>query len=79
MIAVSRQNLAGVAILARKDSSIHSLQDLRGKRAAIWKGSWSQQLLFSALDKAGVPATPSNCATSAPSMPLTPWMAVRST
>lgn len=55
VIAVSRQNLEGVAILARKDSPIHSLQDLRGKRAAIWKGSWSQQLLFSALDKAGVP------------------------
>lgn len=55
VIAVSRQNLGGVAILARKDSSIHSLEDLRGKRAAVWKGSWSQQLLFSALDKAGVP------------------------
>ncbi|EKT4482125.1 ABC transporter substrate-binding protein [Pseudomonas putida] len=55
VIAVSRQNLDGVAILAGKDSNIHSLEDLRGKRAAIWKGSWSQQLLFSALDKAGVP------------------------
>ncbi|WP_367393767.1 ABC transporter substrate-binding protein [Pseudomonas sp. X4] len=55
VIAVSRQNLEGVAILARKDSNIHRLEDLRGKRAAIWKGSWSQQLLFSALDKAAVP------------------------
>jgi NitT/TauT family transport system substrate-binding protein len=55
VIAVTRQNLGGVAILARKDSSIDSLEDLRGKRAAIWKGSWSQQLMFSALDKAGVP------------------------
>lgn len=55
VIAVSRQNLDGVAILARKDSNIHRLEDLRGKRAAIWKGSWSQQLLFSALDKAAVP------------------------
>ncbi len=55
VIAVSRQNLEGVAILASKDSNIHSLADLRGKRAAIWKGSWSQQLLFTALDKAGVP------------------------
>ncbi|MDQ0740427.1 ABC transporter substrate-binding protein [Pseudomonas sp. W4I3] len=54
VIAVSRQNLAGVAILVRQDSSIHSLADLAGKRAAIWKGSWSQQLLLSALDKAGV-------------------------
>lgn len=55
VIAVSRQNLDGVAILARKDSNIHSLEDLHGKRAALWKGSWSQQLLFSALDKAAVP------------------------
>ncbi|EJN22758.1 ABC transporter, substrate-binding protein, aliphatic sulfonates family [Pseudomonas sp. GM78] len=55
VIAASRQNLDGVAILVRKDSSIHSLADLKGKRAAIWKGSWSQQLLLTALDNAGVP------------------------
>ncbi|MDF2795001.1 MAG: sulfonate transporter substrate-binding protein [Pseudomonas orientalis] len=54
VIAVSRQNLAGVAILVKQDSPIHSLADLAGKRAAIWKGSWSQQLLLSALDRAGV-------------------------
>lgn len=55
VIALTRQNLDGVAILVSKDSPIKTLEDLRGKRAAIWKGSWSQQLLFSALDKAGVP------------------------
>lgn len=55
VIAVSRQNLDGVAILVKKDSPISSLADLAGKRAAIWKGSWSQQLLLTALDKAGVP------------------------
>ncbi|GAB7532953.1 ABC transporter substrate-binding protein [Pseudomonas sp. 3A(2025)] len=55
VIAVSRQNLDGVAILVAKDSPIKTLADLRGKRAAIWKGSWSQQLLLTALDKAGVP------------------------
>ncbi|MCW8277314.1 ABC transporter substrate-binding protein [Pseudomonas sp. PCH199] len=55
IIAVGRQNLGGVAILVRKDSAIHSLADLRGKRAALWKGSWSQQLLLTALDKAAVP------------------------
>lgn len=54
VIAVTRQNLDGVAILVKKESSIHSLADLAGKRAAIWKGSWSQQLLLTALDKAGV-------------------------
>lgn len=55
VIAVGRQSLDGVAILVRKDSPIHSLADLKGKRAALWKGSWSQQLLLTALDKAGVP------------------------
>ena len=55
VVAVTRQNLDGVAILVKKDSAIHSLADLAGKRAAIWKGSWSQQLLLTALDKAGVP------------------------
>ena len=54
VIAVTRQNLDGVAILVKKESSIHSLADLAGKRAAIWKGSWSQQLLLTALDKSGV-------------------------
>ncbi|QDG60581.1 ABC transporter substrate-binding protein [Pseudomonas sp. NIBRBAC000502773] len=56
VIAVSRQNLDGVAILVKNDSPIRSLADLAGKRAAIWKGSWSQQLLLTALDKAGVPS-----------------------
>ncbi|QDH65405.1 ABC transporter substrate-binding protein [Pseudomonas azotoformans] len=56
VIAVSRQNLDGVAILVKNDSPIRSVADLAGKRAAIWKGSWSQQLLLTALDKAGVPS-----------------------
>ncbi|WP_298839357.1 ABC transporter substrate-binding protein [uncultured Salinicola sp.] len=55
IIGVSRQNLDGVAIVVRGDSTIHSLADLRGKRIAIWRGSWSQQLLFNALAKAGIP------------------------
>lgn len=55
VIAVTRQNLAGVAIVVAKNSPIKTVADIRGKRVAIWKGSWSQQLLFTALDKAGVP------------------------
>lgn len=55
VIAVTQQNLAGVAILVGKDSTIKTVADIRGKRVAIWKGSWSQQLLFTALDKAGIP------------------------
>lgn len=55
VVAVTQQNLAGVAIVVGKDSPIKSIADIRGKRVAIWKGSWSQQLLFTALDKAGIP------------------------
>lgn len=54
VVAVSRQSHEGIAILVREDSPIRSLADLRGKRAAIWKGSWSQQLLFNALDREGI-------------------------
>lgn len=55
VIGVSRQSLEGVAIVVRKDSSIRTVADLAGKKVAIWKGSFSQQLMLTALDKAGVP------------------------
>jgi len=55
VVAITRQNLEGVAILAAKRSPIKTVKDIQGKRVAIWKGSWSQQLLFTALDQAGVP------------------------
>ncbi|KPB18571.1 Aliphatic sulfonate ABC transporter periplasmic substrate-binding protein [Pseudomonas amygdali pv. sesami] len=54
VIGVSRQNLHGVAIVVRKDSPIKTVADLVGKKVAIWKGSFSQQLMLTALDKAGV-------------------------
>jgi NitT/TauT family transport system substrate-binding protein len=54
VVGVSRQNLAGVAIVVGKDSTIKSVADLKGKRVAIWKGSWSQQLMLTALDQAGI-------------------------
>lgn len=55
VIGLSRQKLDGVAIVVGKDSAITSVADLKGKRVAIWKGSWSQQLMLTALDRAGVP------------------------
>ncbi|UUW73267.1 ABC transporter substrate-binding protein [Pseudomonas oryzihabitans] len=55
VVGISRQSLDGVAVLVRGDSSIRSLADLQDKTVAIWKGSWSQQLALSALDRAGVP------------------------
>jgi NitT/TauT family transport system substrate-binding protein len=54
VVGVTRQNLEGVAIVVPKDSPIKTLADLKGKKVAIWKGSWSQQLMLTALDKAGV-------------------------
>lgn len=54
VVGVTRQNLDGVAIVVPKDSPIKTLADLKGKKVAIWKGSWSQQLMLTALDKAGV-------------------------
>lgn len=56
VVGISRQSLDGVAVLVRGDSSIHELADLRGKTVAIWKGSWSQQLVYSALAQAGLPS-----------------------
>ena len=55
VIGISQQNLDGVAIVVGKNSLIKTAADLKGKRVAIWKGSWSQQLMLTALDKAGVP------------------------
>ncbi|MBB3102187.1 ABC transporter substrate-binding protein [Azomonas macrocytogenes] len=55
VVAVTRNRLDGTAIVVGKDSPIHSVADLAGKRVAIWKGSWSQQLVYSALEQAGLP------------------------
>ncbi|XWO60147.1 ABC transporter substrate-binding protein (plasmid) [Pseudomonas luteola] len=55
VLAVTRNQLGGTAIVVGKDSGIQRVEDLAGKRVAIWKGSWSQQLVFSALEKAGLP------------------------
>jgi NitT/TauT family transport system substrate-binding protein len=55
VLAVTRNQLGGTAIVVGKHSGINSVKDLAGKRVAIWKGSWSQQLVFSALEKAGLP------------------------
>lgn len=42
------------AIIVPKDSPIHSLVDLKGKRIAFGKGSSAHNLLVAALEKAGV-------------------------
>lgn len=52
VVASTQTSLDGVGIVARK--GIHSVADLKGKTVAIWNGSWSQQLMYKALDEAGV-------------------------
>jgi sulfonate transport system substrate-binding protein len=47
------QASAGEAIVVRKDSPIHSLGDLRGKKIALNKGSNVHYLLVKLLEKAG--------------------------
>lgn len=56
VVAVSRQNLDGVAIVVPKNSPVHSIADLRGKTVAVWRGAWSQQLVLRALEHAGLQA-----------------------
>lgn len=75
VIAVSRQNLDGVAILASKDSNIQSLEDLRGKRAAIWKAPGASSYCSAHWTRPPCRAMPWSCATSAPWTPRMPWMA----
>lgn len=55
VVATSRQNLDGVAIQVAKNSSIRTVQDLKGKTVAVWRGAWSQQLVLRALEHAGLP------------------------
>lgn len=54
VVATSRQNLDGVAIQVAKNSPIRSVQDLKGKTVAVWRGAWSQQLVLRALEHAGL-------------------------
>ncbi|MDQ0246660.1 sulfonate transport system substrate-binding protein [Bacillus fengqiuensis] len=53
-ISNSSDGLKGNAILVQKNSSIKSLKDLKGKKIAVAKGSSGFNLLYRALDKAGL-------------------------
>jgi sulfonate transport system substrate-binding protein len=53
-IAAGKSKYNGSAILVPKNSSIHSLKDLKGKRIGFAKGSSSHYLLIKALEKAGI-------------------------
>ncbi len=53
-IALAGDGLKGNAILVRKDSPLHTLADLKGKKIGVAKGSSGFALLYTALAKAGL-------------------------
>ncbi|NGQ96745.1 aliphatic sulfonate ABC transporter substrate-binding protein [Brevibacillus sp. SYP-B805] len=56
-IAVGSVGKKGDAILVQKNSPIRTLQDLRGKKIAVAKGSSGYNLLYQALQQAGLKPT----------------------
>jgi sulfonate transport system substrate-binding protein len=65
-VAVVKSEGATEAIIVPKDSSIHTLADLKGKRVAFGKGSSAHSLLVAALEKAGLTWTDITPAALAP-------------
>lgn len=53
-IALASDGLKGNAILVQKDSPIKSLQELKGKKVAVAKGSSGFDLLYHAINHAGL-------------------------
>jgi sulfonate transport system substrate-binding protein len=54
IVAAGDQNLAAQAILVPKTSAIRTIQDLKGKKVALAKGSSAHALLLGVLKKAGL-------------------------
>jgi sulfonate transport system substrate-binding protein len=52
-IGTIRQSNEGLAILVPRDSKIHSLEDLKGKKIATGRGSIGHQLILAALESKG--------------------------
>ncbi|ASS70394.1 aliphatic sulfonate ABC transporter substrate-binding protein [Bacillus atrophaeus] len=55
-IGLSQDGLKANGILVKKNSSIHNLKNLKGKRIAVAKGSSGFDFLYKALDQAGLSA-----------------------
>ena len=49
-----KNNPDSIALLARPDSGIHSLKDLKGKQIAVNRGGWGHYLLLGLLERAGL-------------------------
>ena len=54
IVAAGDQSLAAQAVLVPKNSAIHAIQDLKGKKIALAKGSSAHALLLGVLKKAGL-------------------------
>jgi sulfonate transport system substrate-binding protein len=52
-VGAIRQSQEGLAILVPRESSIHSFEDLRGKKIATGRGSIGHQLILAALESKG--------------------------
>ncbi|MCY8486532.1 aliphatic sulfonate ABC transporter substrate-binding protein [Bacillus atrophaeus] len=55
-IGLSQDGLKANGILVKKDSGIHNLKDLKGKKIAVAKGSSGFDFLYKALDQEGLSA-----------------------
>ncbi|QGQ45886.1 aliphatic sulfonate ABC transporter substrate-binding protein [Metabacillus sediminilitoris] len=55
-IGVTSDGRKNYAILARKDATFKSIEDIKGKKVAVAPGSGSSNFLFAALDKNGLSA-----------------------
>jgi sulfonate transport system substrate-binding protein len=54
VVAAGAQDLSAQAVLVPKNSTIHAIQELKGKRIALAKGSSAHALLLNVLKKAGL-------------------------
>lgn len=53
--AIQASQYLGNAIVVKKDSTLHSIADLKGKKVATVKGSAGQNMVLNALHEAGLP------------------------
>ncbi|WP_217546692.1 aliphatic sulfonate ABC transporter substrate-binding protein [Pantoea sp. GbtcB22] len=65
--AIQASQYLGNAILVKKDSALHSIADLKGKKVATVKGSAGQNMVLNALHEAGLPDDSVNFVFTTPS------------
>lgn len=65
--AIQASQYLGNAIVVKKDSALHSIADLKGKKVATVKGSAGQNMVLNALHEAGLPDDSVNFVFTTPS------------